>query len=444
MDENNKHAETPLVSIIVPVYNTEEYLEECLNCLVNQTIKNIEIICIDDASTDDSLKILNLYAKSDDRIIVLNNETNIGQSTTRNLAIEKAKGEYITFFDSDDVIDTTAYEKLYNEAKEHDQDIIIFSFKRFNQDGEEWFEILQEKSNITEYIEKTNIIEKPELIYNTIACNKFIKKDFLKKINLKFMENTLFEDIPFSTKLFCSTDSIGIYPDVIYYWRVRDQSTTQTNDNIKNLKDRIFVSKDILDYVNKEENEKFKPLTEPIYKKLLEHDFPIYLNQLDISNEEYEKIMLNEVLPFIKTFSMESIDSLDGMLKIKYELLFDKNIENLKIIAAYERSNDNRIKEVKTKIKEKNEKIKELRIQKEEIRARKEEIRARKEEIRIRKEEIRKEKNAEIRRLKKINKKQRKEIKELKSTKGWVKYKTNNLYERGKNKFHITTKFLKN
>ena len=428
MDGNNKPEENPLVSIIVPVYNTEEYLEECLNCLVNQTLKNIEIICIDDASTDDSLKILNHYAKFDDRIIVMNNETNIGQSTTRNLAIKKAKGDYITFFDSDDVINTTAYEKLYNEANKHDQDVIVFSFKRFNDDGEEWFEILQEKSNITKYVEKTNMMEKPELIYNTIACNKFIKMDFLKKINLKFMENTLFEDIPFSTKLFCLADSIGIYPDVIYYWRVRNQSTTQSNDNIKNLKDRIFVSKDILDYVNKEEDEKFKPLTEPLYKKLLEHDFPIYINQLDISNEEYEKVMLNEVLPFIKTFSKESIDEVDGMLKVKYELLFDKNMENLKIITANERLNDARIKELKTKIKEKNAKIKELRIQKEEIRARKEEIRARK-------EEIRKQKNAEIRRLRNINQNQREEIKELKSTKGWMKYKSNNLIERGKNKF---------
>ena len=105
MEENLESMEKPFVSIIVPVYNTEEYLEECLNCLVNQTLENIEIICINDASTDNSLKILNDFSKNDDRIIIISNETNQGLSITRNRGIKAAKGEYIVFFDSDDLIE---------------------------------------------------------------------------------------------------------------------------------------------------------------------------------------------------------------------------------------------------------------------------------------------------------------------------------------------------
>ena len=426
MEEKKESMEKPLVSIVVPIYNIEEYLEECLNCLVNQTLKNIEIICVNDASTDNSLEILNGFSQNDERIKVINNETNQGLSITRNNGLKAAKGEYIAFIDSDDLIETDAYEKLYNEAKEHGQDMIVYNFKRFDDGGVEWFEIVQQNSNIDEYVEKTNIIEHPELIWNTIATNKLIKRDLLIKNDLRFLENRLYEDLLFSTQVQCLADSIGIYPDVIYKWRLRvkgSKSISQGNENIKNLKDRIFITNEIIDYLN--ENEKFKPLIPHLYKKLLKHDFILFINQLDIANEEFEETLKSEIIPFIKTFPEELFDDIDELAKAKYNLLIKEDIENIIHIVKYEKTN----KEiVNAKIREKNATIKDLRIRKEEIRARKEEIRARK-------EEIRREKNATIKELREKNKQQREEIKELKSTKGWMKYKTNNLYERGKSKF---------
>jgi glycosyltransferase involved in cell wall biosynthesis len=143
MDEKNEPTERPLVSIIVPIYNTEEYLEECLDCLVNQTLQNIEIICINDATEDNSMEIVQKFAKNSNKIKIIENEVNKGLSATRNIGIGSVNGEYISFFDSDDIIEKTAFEKLYNEAKEHDQDVIVYNIKRFNDEGEEWFEILQ-------------------------------------------------------------------------------------------------------------------------------------------------------------------------------------------------------------------------------------------------------------------------------------------------------------
>lgn len=435
MEENLESKEKPFVSIIVPVYNTEEYLEECLNCLVNQTLENIEIICINDATEDNSMEIVHNFAKNDNRIRIIENEENKGLSATRNIGMDALSGEYTVFFDSDDAIEKTAFEKLYNEAKEHEQDVIVYNFKRFNDQGAEWFEILQKKSNISEYIEKTDILKNSELIYTTTAWNKFIKTDYLKKINLKFIENILFEDIPFITKLFCNTDSIGIYPDVIYYWRVRDKSITQTNSNVKNLKDRVYVSKYILNYVDEEVDEKYKPLKKTIYKKLLEHDFSLFIDELDIADDKFKETLISEIIPFIKTFPKESFDDIDELTKAKYNLLIKEDMENITHIVKYEKLNK---KITDAKIKEKNAEIIKLRIRKEEIRKEKnakiKELRIKKEEIRARKDEIRKEKNATIRKLREQNKKQQEEIKELKTTKGWIKYKRNNLYERGKNK----------
>lgn len=105
----------PKVSIIVPVYNVEKYLRKCIDSLVNQTLNDIEIICINDGSTDKSLKILKEYKNKDSRIILLNQE-NSGQSVARNRGIEIAKGEYLGFVDPDDWIDLDYYEKLYNAA----------------------------------------------------------------------------------------------------------------------------------------------------------------------------------------------------------------------------------------------------------------------------------------------------------------------------------------
>ena len=112
------------VSIIVPVYNTEEYLQKCLDSLTNQTLKNIEIICVNDGSTDNSLKILQDNAIKDDRIKIINQE-NKKQGAARNAGMQIATGEYIGFVDSDDWVDFDFYEKLYSAAKKHNFDIAL-------------------------------------------------------------------------------------------------------------------------------------------------------------------------------------------------------------------------------------------------------------------------------------------------------------------------------
>ena len=116
----------PKISIIVPVYNVEKYLSTCLDSLINQTLKDIEIICVNDGSTDNSLNILNEYAKNDPRIIVINKE-NSGPGACRNLGIEKATGEYIQFADSDDWIEKETCEICYQKAIEYNVNMLSFN-----------------------------------------------------------------------------------------------------------------------------------------------------------------------------------------------------------------------------------------------------------------------------------------------------------------------------
>ena len=115
---------TPKISVIIPCYNVEKYLRECLDSVVNQTLKDIEIICVNDGSTDGTQKILEEYAQKDDRILLIN-KPNGGLSLARNTGMEKMRGEYVAFLDSDDWVDLDFYEKLYNAAKQNGADSAI-------------------------------------------------------------------------------------------------------------------------------------------------------------------------------------------------------------------------------------------------------------------------------------------------------------------------------
>lgn len=363
--------EKPLVSIIIPVYNTEEYLEECLESVLNQTLKEIEVICIDDKSTDKSLEILLKYAKKDNRLKVIKNERNTGQAIAKNICLKELNGEYVSFLDSDDKIDRDAYEKLYDFSKNFKQDIILFNMVRFDE-KKIWESELHVKS-ITESIEKTDLIQHPEFIYDTTACNKFIKTSFLMEKNINFIDR-LYEDILFSMQLITSTNSIGVYKDVNYYWRRRtnsNKSTTQERTNIKNIRDRIFIVKEIIELFNSKEE--YKNLINDLYKKLVEIDFRLYINKMDKADSEYKNIIISEIIPILKIIPAEIFEDLDEMEKLKYYLLINEKIEHLCFIICKE-------KEHKKLVKQNNRLNEEMKI--------------------------------------------------VKSTKGWLNYKINNIYSR--------------
>ena len=124
------------VSIIIPVYNTELWLKDCLDSVINQTLKELEIICVNDASTDNSLEILKEYEKLDSRIIVLNHNFNCGVSAFRNTRASYATGEYIYFLDSDDMIQLNTMEILYNKAKSLNLDVLCFDGNTFYESEE--------------------------------------------------------------------------------------------------------------------------------------------------------------------------------------------------------------------------------------------------------------------------------------------------------------------
>ena len=125
---------SPKISVIIPVYNAEEFLEESITSVLNQTFKDIELVCVNDGSKDNSLEMLNNFAKKDSRVKVID-KPNGGCGSARNMSLDNATGEYVYFFDPDDYVLPDAFEKLYNNAISNNSDLVMFKIARF-RDGE--------------------------------------------------------------------------------------------------------------------------------------------------------------------------------------------------------------------------------------------------------------------------------------------------------------------
>ena len=235
-----------LISVIIPVFNVEKYLERCIKSIINQTYKNLEILLINDGSTDKSIEICHRYLEFDSRIILLNKE-NGGLSSARNLGIDKAKGEYISFVDSDDFIHELMYETLVSNLEKNDCDISII----------ESFDVIEDKDFIFELKNTNNSIvySKEEAIANYLdgnfipAWGKLYRKELFESI--RFPIGILNEDEAIMIRVFDSCTRNIVYQDIklYFYLRRKSGSITSTKKNLKNNIDWINNSYSNLIYI---------------------------------------------------------------------------------------------------------------------------------------------------------------------------------------------------
>lgn len=219
------------VSVIVPVYNTEKYLNRCLDSLVNQSLKEIEILVINDCSTDNSKNILDEYEKKYQNIKVFHNKTNKGIGYNRNLGIKKASGEFIGFIDSDDWVEKNMFEKMYNKAKRDNLDLVICNYFRKLMKEDELIDI--ECDFNIKYFDNTSLEKSPNLLLdiNTAPWNKLYKKELIE--NIKFPEDLKYEDAVFVMESLAEAKNIGMVEDKLNYYLVRSKSeTTVMNEKV--------------------------------------------------------------------------------------------------------------------------------------------------------------------------------------------------------------------
>jgi len=252
----------PKVSIIVPVYNVEEYLETCLDSLVNQTLKDIEIIVVNDGTKDNSQKIIDKYIKKYPKLVKGYIKENGGLSSARNYGLKYAKGEYIAFVDSDDWVELDMYEKMYNKAITKNFDMVVCDLKYIYPNKE-----MNAKSNISHDITDKSMIKKTMLNIYPSAWNKIFKKELFKS-KVKFKEKVWFEDVEFLYRLYPYINSIGVVKEPFYNYLQREGAITSTFD--KRLFHYVDNWNGIIEYY------KDKKMYDE-YKKELEYCYVRYL-----------------------------------------------------------------------------------------------------------------------------------------------------------------------
>ena len=220
----------PKVSIIVPVYNEEEYVSTCLDSLINQTLDDIEIITIDDNSTDNSLNILLDYAKKYPNIKVYHNEKNIGQGASRNRGLSLATGEYIGFVDSDDYIRNTMYEDMYKAVLNNNYPEVVTTEIMFVKDDSYANRDLEFLARGKEKIINPMLDKNAVISESPAVCNKIFRRDTLK--DFYFVEDSLFEDIPFSYTKYMEASKVVSVPSINYFYR-RDINRGVSSVNYK-------------------------------------------------------------------------------------------------------------------------------------------------------------------------------------------------------------------
>jgi len=271
-----------LISIIVPVHNSSKYLSNCIESIINQTYKNIEIITIENGSTDNSLEILNKY--KDKILIEVLKESGLSQA--RNKGLEISKGKYIAFIDSDDTIESNFIEELYNNLKENNSDMSICNFTEIYEETN--------KTILRNYYPQETIsnnqIQNNLNKFNYAIWNKLYKKEILEKNNIKFPIGLKYEDIPFVLEYIIKCNKISKVNKYLYNYKIHKNSEQTTVD--KRIFDIIEIMNNCLKKTNKEKLEDLYTSTLTTYALKMRYIKDDKLRK-DFINKTYSELNIN-------------------------------------------------------------------------------------------------------------------------------------------------------
>ena len=325
------------ISVIVPVYNCEDYLEESLGSILNQTFNDIEIICIDDGSSDDSLRILKKIASSDSRIQVFAQE-NQGAGAVRNYGMKKASGDYVYFFDADDFLESDALEKAYSNAVRNDSDIVFFKFDQYKDNkllthSGPNLEMQFVDADFDDFTFDWHDYRVGPFTGPFAPWLKLYKKEFLDAhACFKFPNDLNHNDVPFHVMTFLKASRISFIPEHLYRYRI-DNAGSITNNRLKkydhifriiNIVEDFLLSEDYMEEFKKEfDYFKANRITYEIYGRPEEYFY--------LAKEELKSVDLsNELLPNDTSLKVNTILSSNSLEEYNYKIKANDEINGLK------------------------------------------------------------------------------------------------------------------
>ena len=241
------------ISVVIPIYNVEDYLEECLDSIVNQTFTDLEIICVNDGSKDNSLEILNEYAKKDDRITVIDQE-NGGHAVATNVGMDQATGKYLFLMDSDDSLKLDALELTYNAAEEKNVDFVLFQAINYDDEKDEFYEAENYSMNkladfVGENVFSIDDIGEMSFEIAVTPWTKLYNREFIENSHIRFAEGLIFEDNIFFWEVLLQAQRIYFLREHLFYRRWYETSSTMAGD--LRFTDSIAINTMIIDVFEK-------------------------------------------------------------------------------------------------------------------------------------------------------------------------------------------------
>src|SRR4051812_11117003 len=324
----------PRISVVVPIYNVEPYLEECLESIARQTYRDLEVVMVDDGSKDDSPAIAERFASRDERFRLLT-QPNGGLGSARNTGIREAGGELLAFVDSDDYLAPNAYQLLVEALDETGSDFATGNVLRLQSRAVRQVHFLAGAFSKTRL--KTHVSEYPPLIADRTAWNKLFRRDFWDRQGRTFPEGVLNEDIPVILPAHFAARSVDVISDPIYYWRIRDGeelSITQRRLEPKALRDRLAAMDQVVDWIDEQRKRKWKLW---YYQGIVADDLGFYLNPLAAADEQYRELFLEQVNAFLDRAPKGTYDELPAIERLKWHLVRRKLMPELLEVLRFQR-----------------------------------------------------------------------------------------------------------
>ncbi|MGV8090338.1 MAG: glycosyltransferase [Mangrovibacterium sp.] len=282
--------ENPKISVIIPVYNTEEYVKDTILSMINQTLKEIEVIIINDGSTDNSLQIIEKFAELDNRIQVYS-QKNQGQTVARNFGLSKATGQYIYFMDSDDLLDQDALFRCYKKCEKEQLDFVFFDAEVFGDDQwtSSFFDYhrskyvedhIYEGKDILSFLLNKGIYRSPVWLY-------LVRMDFLKKIGLTFYP-VRHEDELFTGILYIEAKRVGYIPEIYFKRRLRANSVMTSSFSYTDINAYLIIVSQLIAHAKHEKTKDIHDVTRKLIRYILD---PSIYNASQLSLSERTNVL---------------------------------------------------------------------------------------------------------------------------------------------------------
>ncbi|MFE4519045.1 CDP-glycerol glycerophosphotransferase family protein [Kitasatospora sp. NPDC056783] len=329
----------PRLSIVVPIYNVERYLVECLDSIAAQTFTDFECVMVDDGSKDGSAALAEAYAAEDSRFRLVR-QVNKGLGAARNTGIRHIDpdSEFLCFVDSDDSMPPSAYELMINTLDETGSDFCTGNVLRFRAVG-----YYQSGGHLKPFKEtrlKTHVTEIPALVTDRTAWNKVYRRSFFDAAGLLYPEGILYEDAPVSVPHHYLAKSVDVLSEPIYHWREREvgeMSITQMRTNPKGLIDRVASVELVRAWLLKQTEPRFAEYLRSYDENTLVEEIPMFFGSVVDGDKEYRDAYLQHVTRLLRAIGSDKVAKLRAPLRLKYHLTLSDRMDELVEQITYER-----------------------------------------------------------------------------------------------------------